>query len=166
MTYVPTYAELGSDGAVYHMVGNVAVPDDAATLAVFQGIQRSLNALLAVHREALIGVDGRLGGATLAAALIMSNDPGSLPDTQTMAEAANAFYAALQNQMVLDSAAYVPDPITSSPPSIASGAGVVNPTDKQIRDAEPTSIITYAAIAIGAGVILSYLMKKKRRKKR
>lgn len=162
MTYHPVYSELGA----YRMLDDIAVPLDAGTLADFQTLQRDLNALLAKRNEPLVDVDGRIGGNTLAALMTISSDPGSITGAQVVADNIWTLLAALRQQMTNEWATPVADPVPASPPSVASGSGVVNPSDDQIRSAEPMSMTTKVVIAVGIGVIASYFLKKKRRSKR
>jgi hypothetical protein len=160
MTYVPVYSELGG----YRMLDNIAVPVDAATLFEYQTLQREINALLAKRNEPLIDVDGRIGGNTMSALLTLSSDPGSITSTSVIADHSYGLVEALREQMTQEWATFVPDPVPSSPPSVASGSGVVNPSDDEMRSAEPMSMTTKVALALGLGVIAAYVLKKRKRR--
>lgn len=165
MTYVPAYQELGDVAASgYRMVDDIAVPLDAGTLLNFQTLQRDINAIMARKNEPLIDVDGRIGSKTVAALLTISDDPGSITGAQVVADDIWSLLTAMTTQMAALQAYFVPDPVPSSPPSVASGTGVVNPPDDIIRSADGPSMTTMIVIAVGVGVAAAYLFKKKRRK--
>lgn len=160
MTYVPAYEELGA----YRMLDSIAVPLDASTLSDFQTLQREMNALLAKRNEPLVDVDGRIGSNTMSALMTLSSDPGSITGADVVADQIWALNAALRQQMTDEWATFVADPVPSSPPSTASGSGVVNPPDDVIRSADGMSMTTKVVLAIGAGVIAAYYLKKKKRR--
>jgi hypothetical protein len=183
VTYQPAYAELGADatGVPWYCsvatpqggctpIANVAKPMNAATLDLFNNIQRAINALLAKRGKTLIGVDGRIGPATVSALKSLQTSPSQIAlDVESVAKYSPEVYAELQNRMTTEGAALVADPRSSSPPTVAIGGSVVSPSDAAIKASLPQmstqTMLILAAVAIGGGVAL-FGKKRPRRARR
>jgi hypothetical protein len=161
------------------VIPGVAIPWNETTLTFFNSIQRAINALLAKRGKPLIGVDGRIGPSTVKAMEVLSQPSWDnvIPDinVETVARGAGPVVDMLQNMMHKEGAAYVPDPKTSSPPTVAVGGKVRNPSTADMESAAGQggalamlkSPLGIAAIAIGGMVLLSSgKPSKKKRGKR
>jgi hypothetical protein len=157
-------------------IAGVSIPWNVTTLTFFNAIQRAINALLAKRGKPLIGVDGRIGPATVRAMETLSQPSWDnvIPEinNETIARGAGPVVDMLQNMMHAEGATYVPDPRTSSPPTVAIKGAVVNPSTSAMAAAAGgggalamlKSPLGLAAIAVGG--LLVYSSSKPRKKKR
>lgn len=151
-------------------IAGVAKPTTAATLRVFENVQRNLNRVLYQQKQPLISVDGRIGPGTMAAvAFVQRATPLNLPYDTVDAVALNAdFIMASVDQLArsIGAPASVPDPAPTSPPSRLTTAGnVAHPPDAAIRGGlGMTSPLVLAAA--GVAVLLLLRRGKPRRRRR
>jgi len=164
-------AEVGAYCTVAHPymgctpIAGVAKPATAEMLDRFNMIQRVLNALRAKQGLALIDVDGRIGPQTVAAMKRFA-DPG-VPNGTVDEIAANSsrLFDDLTTEMQRQGANFVTDPVPKSPPSIASGSGVINPPDSKIIQTMGAGGSLEKLLPVAAGVVGVLLLMKLGKKK-
>lgn len=161
MSYLPG---LGATSSEWQLRNGVAIPLTADQLALFQTIQRQINAINAKDKRPLIAVDGRIGKDTTRAlfAVVDKHGKGDLAggDVTPTFVATKAIEIAreLGDLMTRLGAVYVADPKSSSKPSTARPDGSIdNPPDTT-----NTTTLVIAAIAIGGAFAI--LSKKRKRR--
>ena len=155
-------------------VAGVAKPTTAATLLVFQNVQRNLNRVLYARRQPLLYVDGRIGPSTLAAMdVVRSTTELHLPQTtiDQVAEYADSINNGLDAvARSIGAPMVVGDPAPKSPPSLpAPGGGVTHPPDEAIKAAAQPSLSMTSPLVLAAMAVAVLLLlrggKRGRRKR-
>ena len=163
-------------------VSGVCKPTTAGTLSQFRSMQQQCNRLLVARGKSPIDVDGRIGPRTLSAVNGFESVTGkSYGSCDGAARDAGLLTSMFMNAANRENApAKVPDPPPTSPPTIASGAGVQNPPDDIINRTKGGGLLgmvsdlgakigldpTTSKMAIGGGALLAgiYLFTRLRKR--
>lgn len=148
-------------------IAGVAKPTTAEMLDRFTVTQRLLNALRAKQGLALIDVDGRIGPQTVDAMKRFA-DPGVANNTvDAICQNIDRLVDDLTTEMQRQGTSFVADPVPKSPPSMASGAGVINPPNSAIAatmgGGSLEKLLPIAAGVVGVLLVLKLSKKKGRR---
>jgi lysozyme family protein len=155
------FGGLGADTTGWTLrADGVVIPTDAETLAVFQTLQREINAILAKIGQSLIAVDGRIGWGTIAALRLITSKY-SVPKAGATSPSWVAFNAIptikeLGTLMGTLGAGFVADPSSSKPSTVKPDGTIDNPPDG-------LSTTTIAIVAIALGATVALLSRRRRR---
>jgi hypothetical protein len=149
-------------------LNNICKPMDATTLAIFKGIQREANKILAKLKKGVLDVDGRIGRLTRTAInqILGSN----FQHCDEVAGRSQQILASLATKAASMGAAPVPDPKGGSKPSVVvktpeGGTTVFHPPEQAGFVGFVKSPIGMASVA-GAVVLFLVMSDKKKPKKK